>query len=112
MRKSKVNVESISALMATWAQQPLYMYQHKKDSLLNLEVCKVGGRERRDEREVVSISVIGLGKLLLRHSHGVGERAIIEALTWGWGEGYYRGTAGGQGNLWQCKNGGATLDCR
>lgn len=39
VRKSKVNVESISALMATWAQQPLY--QRKKDSLLNLEVSRV-----------------------------------------------------------------------
>ena len=39
VRKSKVNVESISTIMATWAQQPLY--QRKKDSLLNLEVGRV-----------------------------------------------------------------------
>eukprot|EP00731_Ephydatia_muelleri_P037632 Em0524g1a len=47
VRKSKVNVESISALMATWAQQPLY--QRKKDSLLNLEVSRVrcGHKETR-----------------------------------------------------------------
>ena len=36
VRKSKVNVESISSTMATWAEAPLY--QRKKDSLLNLEV--------------------------------------------------------------------------
>ena len=36
VRKSKVNVETISSIMATWAQSPLY--QRKKDSLLNLEV--------------------------------------------------------------------------
>eukprot|EP00731_Ephydatia_muelleri_P012058 Em0006g952a len=48
VRKSKVNVESISALMATWAQQPLY--QRKKDSLLNLEVSRVSVAVTKETR--------------------------------------------------------------
>eukprot|EP00731_Ephydatia_muelleri_P036494 Em0265g1a len=67
VRKSKVNVESISALMATWAQQPLY--QRKKDSLLNLE-------ERAVTKELATPGQAGWSE---DHETGGGEPATLQA---------------------------------
>ena len=76
VRKSKVNVESISTIMATWAQQPLY--QRKKDSLLNLEERAVTKETRYNQVRLDGQKISGLVAENLQHFQAQPGSAVWE----------------------------------